>query len=201
MAETEKQRIERATAELFLVGYNARTHGTYVVERVADAPDVICRDATGALLQLEIVLLEDRPGDIKELLRKPDGRELERFLADMERVRRGGISVFDTIGSFGQGRDGGPGTVDTNLRQMLRSKILKDYGREVALVLRQTSPIPWDWDVVLDLKREVESLLQERRLKQHPFDRGIWIVARGEDGPTLQMVMPEQDRPSGSANA
>ena len=116
-------------------------------------------------------------------------------------MKRGEISPLSTVSSLGSGGTGQPGTVETMLRQRLRDKVRKDYGHDVALVLYRVSPIPWDWEMVLDLRREVQDILRERKRNHHPFDRGIWIVARGEDGPTLQMVAPEWDRTPKPANA
>jgi hypothetical protein len=114
--ETWKQQLERATAEQFLAVYNAQTNSSYYVVQVAAAPDVICRDGTGALLQLEIVLLEDRPGDIQALRGGSNARSLERLKSDMERVRRGEISALDTVASFGQRSEDSQGTVNANFR-------------------------------------------------------------------------------------
>jgi hypothetical protein len=74
----------------------------------------------------------------------------------------------------------------------LKGKFLKDYGRNVAPLLRQTSPIPWDWDIVLNLQHEVNDLLLDLGRKQHPFDRGIWIVTNDGASPKIYRVAPER---------
>jgi hypothetical protein len=185
----ETRLIERATAEMFLTLYNAATGHFY---RITDQPnppqpDVCCDDAAGGILKLEITMLEDRPGDIQSLLGRSEAHSLERLKADNERIRRGEIEAIDTVAFFG--RD-----ASANLYDRLKSKLNKQhFGSDVALVMRGTSPLDWDWNLYMDDIREMlGDIVQELGLTQHPYDRGIWIVAREEAGPRLYMVAAER---------
>ena len=59
--------------------------------------------------------------------------------------------------------------------ERIQSKLDKDYGSNVALVVRDTSPLDWDWGWVLD---EIQNGLD---LTRNPFDRGIWIISNSKD--------------------
>jgi hypothetical protein len=62
---SEKQRIEKATAEWFLNIYNKKFGAAFQIQEISDTPDVICFDKNlDKVLKLEISLLEDLPGDI-----------------------------------------------------------------------------------------------------------------------------------------
>ncbi|MGB2869045.1 MAG: hypothetical protein WBD36_11380 [Bacteroidota bacterium] len=49
-------------------------------------------------------------------------------------------------------------------------KLTKRYGPNTALVVRNASPIPWNWDNVKD------KFLARLDLSANPFDMGIWIL-------------------------
>jgi hypothetical protein len=57
----------------------------------------------------------------------------------------------------------------------IQEKLNKDYGQNVALVVRDTSPLDWEWDRVLD---QIRSKLN---LSRNPFDKGIWIISYSKD--------------------
>lgn len=57
----------------------------------------------------------------------------------------------------------------------IKPKLKKDYGSNVALVIRDSSPLDWDWDIVKD--QIVDSL----NLEQTPFDKGIWVISNSKD--------------------
>src|SRR5438093_3085388 len=99
MGDTEKKAIEKAATEMFLAAYNSGTGRSYRVvgQPEPPAPDVLCEDENGAILKLEITMLEDRHGDLQSLLGRSDAHSLERLRADMERVRTGEIEATDTV--------------------------------------------------------------------------------------------------------
>ena len=62
---------------------------------------------------------------------------------------------------------------------MIVSRILpkfqKDYGSNVALVIRDASPVCWDWDLVVDQIRDMLNL------PRNPFDKGICLISFRKD--------------------
>jgi hypothetical protein len=54
-------------------------------------------------------------------------------------------------------------------------KFRKDYGPNVGLVIRDSSPVGWDWELVAG---QIVGLLD---LKRNPFDKGIWIISDAKD--------------------
>ena len=65
---TEKEKIEKATAEKFLAAYNANSNTAFEIKEQSDSPDIVCEDKDGNQLKLEITLTEDQDNDIKALL-------------------------------------------------------------------------------------------------------------------------------------
>ncbi len=189
MHDQEKKAIERATAELFLTAYNVEFNHSYRVvgQPEPPAPDVLCEDTTGGPLKLEITMLQDRPSDIASLLGRSDTHSLEHLREQMKRVNRGEISALDTVADFNRDTMG-------NLRSRLKAKLTKrHFGPDVALVLRSTSPGDWDWNLHMDdIRALLAGVLHELGLTQHPYDRGIWIVAREEAGIRLYRVEGER---------
>lgn len=182
MRKLSKEDVERGAAEMFLPFYNAKTGRAYriVSQRAPAKPDVRCEDASGAVLNLEVTMLQDKGYD-KRLGRKGDaavymGRSNERDwrvkLAELERVKRGETPILDTVTSGVE--------ILHNALERLRDKVQKQgYGTGVALLLLSTSGIDWDWDRLLgQVRQELPTLLSELNLTRHPFDKGIWIVAR-----------------------
>ena len=53
----------------------------------------------------------------------------------------------------------------------IQPKLSKDYGANVALVVRDASPLPWSWEDVID---DIAACLD---LSRNPFDKGIWIIS------------------------
>jgi hypothetical protein len=51
----------------------------------------------------------------------------------------------------------------------------KRYGPNTVLVVRDTSGVDWDWNLVSDT---VKQLLQGI---ENPFDKGIWVVSAAKD--------------------
>lgn len=133
----KKRAIERATAEAFLDYWN-RTHGTsFRIMEHGDAPDIVARDDKGRVLQLEIVLTEDRPGDIKRALGSSGSGGLEDLRRHVQQVREGKADPFDRVSRL-------DANVSTSLIRRLRDKMMKRYGANTALVIRDTSGVDWD---------------------------------------------------------
>jgi len=165
---SEKKAIERATAEAFLEHYND-THGTsYQVTEHGDAPDIIAGDGLGNRLQLEIVMTEDRVGDIQATLGRSDVRSIESLKHHVELVRQGKAEAMQRASSL-------EGNVTESLKERLQAKMAKRYGPNTALVIRDTSGVDWNWDLMVgDLKTSFSDQL-------NPFDRGIWLLNRSKD--------------------
>jgi len=64
----EKEKIEKATVDAFVKLFNEREKKDYVVEKYSDAPDATCRNSSGQVMQVEVTLTEDRPGDLPWML-------------------------------------------------------------------------------------------------------------------------------------
>jgi len=67
------------------------------------------------------------------------------------------------------------------LAERIGKKLCKDYGENVALVIRETS-IPWDSESIVPM---IQTWLHGKRV---PFDRGIWLLSR--DRSRLTPVYP-----------
>jgi hypothetical protein len=152
----EKEQIQKATVDAFVELFNACEKQDFVVEQYGDAPDATCTNSAGKIMQVEVTLTEDRPGDLPWIL----GRFNER-------------PCKSRTGSHLQGN------VLQQLAKRLDDKATKRYGKGTALVIRDSSGVDWDWEDVSD---EVKRLLKD---KANPFDMGIWVVNRENTGGTL----------------
>lgn len=163
---SEKQAIEKATAEGFLVMYNQLQGSDFRIVEMSDAPDVRCKDSLGNTLNLEITATEDRPGDIKAVLGRSNSRSLEALRAHVERVARG-----EEQPQFSSLSD----EVSDHLVERLQSKMMNDYGSNAALVVRDTSGVDWDWeDVIPTIRSRLD-------LTKNPFSQGIWVLSLAKD--------------------
>ena len=150
---TEKERIEKFTAEKFIEVYNIRFNTTFAIEEHSDKPDFICEDKSGNKLNLEVTLTEDRDNDIKASLGRSEHKNLEY-------VRKHGMGPASALS----------GNVMEHAYNRISEKMSKNYGKNVALVLRDASPLEWNWDICLqELKKKLEN-------KPNSFDKGIWIT-------------------------
>lgn len=163
---SEKQAIEKATAEGFLVLYNELKGTDFRMVEMSDAPDVSCTDSLGKTLNLEITTTEDRPEDIKAFLCRSNSRSLEALRTHMERVVRG-----EEQPQFSSLSD----EVSEQLVGRLRSKMMNDYGSNAALVVRDTSGVDWDWDDV------IPTIRSRLDFTKNPFSQGIWVLSRAKD--------------------
>ncbi len=164
----EKEAIERATAEAFLEHYNDIHGSSFQVTEHGDAPDIIARDELGNRLQLEIVMTEDRGGDIKSTLGRSDVRSIESLKRYVELVRQGKAEAMQRASSL-------VGNVTESLKERLQAKMAKRYGPNTALVIRDTSGVDWDWDLVIG---DPQNNFGDQ---PNPFDRGIWLLNRSKD--------------------
>lgn len=146
---TVKQRIEKATVDAFVPLFNISQGQDYAVLQYGDAPDAKCRNGSGQIMQVEITLTEDNPGDLAWSFGKPETRPPSYWHGNC--LQR---NVLD------------------QLRRRLDAKILKRYGARTALVIRDSSSADWDWEYVAD---EIRCALKQRL---NPYDMGIWILNR-----------------------
>jgi len=162
----EKTNIEHGTADGFLRLYNPH-HGTdYEIVEVSDAPDIRCRDSEGRELNLEITTTEDNDRDIQALLGRSDHLSIEALEKHNERVAAGlEKPKYNSLS----------GNVSDKLIDRIKCKLIKDYGGNVALVIRDTSGCDWEWDEVED---EIRNRLD---LSRNPFEKGIWVLSRVKD--------------------
>ncbi len=149
----EKEKIEYATAVSFIELYNKLHKSSYKVVKVTDAPDILCEDDnTGQTLKLEITLSEDRDNDIVASLGRSNARDINVVAAE-----NGKVDCLQ-IGPYEKMFNG------------IKNKLRKDYGKNVALVVRHVSGIDWDFDLIL------ESLRKSLDLSRPIYDKGIWIL-------------------------
>lgn len=160
---TEKEQIEKSTAEGFLKLFNDHYETDYEIIELGDAPDIRCQSSSGEKLNLEITVTEDKTLDIKASLGRSDHRSLEALREHVNNVKKGKERPkFSSLS----------GNVLQQAAGRINKKLLKRYGSNTALVVRDVSGVDWDWDIV------IEDLKNELQLQSNPFDRGIWIVNR-----------------------
>jgi hypothetical protein len=147
--KNRKQAIEYDSAFIFLSLYNKEFKTDYEIMELSDIPDIKCKDRlTNAELYLEITLHEDAKGEIPLLL----GRTKEKPKAQAtKRTVRNDEDESLVI-----------------LIEAINKKLLKNYGRNVALVVRHMSSKSWNL--------HVEQIKNSLDLKSNPFDKGIWIL-------------------------
>jgi len=99
------------------------------------SPEIICEDPENSTFFLEITMTEDEPGDIPAILGRSDKRSPE--------------NIKRSLGNVDPYRDCLQSGVKDQLIKCIQKKLKKDYGKDVALVIRDTSPMDWDWETVL----------------------------------------------------
>jgi hypothetical protein len=164
---SEKTDIEWATGSAFISLYNAELATTYLAQS-SETPDIHCVDQKGNQLNLEITMTEDQPGDIKALLGRSEDRSLEALKVHMTKVKEGKADLFERVSCLS-------GNVSEMVVKRIEKKLTKRYGPDTALVVRDTSGVDWDWDLVVDAIKD--------RLKSvhNPFDKGIWIISSAKN--------------------
>ncbi len=164
----EKEAIEKATADAFIKLYNSEMGSSFAIIEYSDAPDIRCRDLDGKQFNFEITLTEDRPKDIQANLGRSNHRSLESLKKHLAEVKTGEASPLERVSCL-------QGNVTAMIVSRIKPKLNKDYGNNVALVIRDASPIGWDWDMVID---QIKAPL---KLERNPFDKGIWIITYQKD--------------------
>lgn len=163
---TEKEDIELETAEKFIELYNSQMGTSFSIVKHSDAPDFYCQDKESTKLKFDVTLTEDRPGHIAALLGRSDAiPTTEELRRHNEAVKRGEASIFETVSCLQD-------NVFQMAKNTIQCKIDKmRYGSNTALVVRDTSGLPWSWETVLvDLASSLD-------LRNNPFDKGIWLIA------------------------
>ena len=156
----EKAAIEKATADAFVKLYNSENGSYFKIVEYSDAPDIRCKDSDNNIFNFEITLTEDRPKDIQANLGRSDHKSVDALKKHLEEVKGGKASPFERVSCL-------QGNVTEMIVSRIQPKLNKDYGKNVALVIRDASPIGWDWDMVID---QIRSQLD---LERNPFDKGI----------------------------
>ena len=161
----EKEQIEQATAEGFLNLFNSQQGTDYQVFKLSDAPDVICKNSQGKQLNLELTTTGDKEGDIKAALGRSNTNDLDALKEHLERVKSGQEDVQHSSLSS---------DVSTALVECIMKKLMKRYGPNTALVVRDISGVDWDWSL------EVDAIKKRIAAVPNHFDRGIWILNRNK---------------------
>ena len=179
-----KRRIEVSTADAFLAHYNRQEGTSYRVVEHDDAPDVRAFDEQGEVFQFDIVQTEDRPGDIKAALGRSEDRSLKALGQHVEEVRAGKADPRHRASNLSENVT--DSNVIDSLKARLRDKLIMRYGANTALVIRDTSGVDWDWDLVQSFQEILHLVLKElskkhNRVVENPYDRGIWLVSRSKD--------------------
>jgi hypothetical protein len=164
----EKEAIEKATADAFVELYNQEMRSSYSIIEHSDAPDIRCKDRNGNTLNLEITLTEDRTGDIQASLGRSESRSLEALKKHLEDVKAGKANSLDKASCL-------QGNVSSMIVSRIQPKLIKDYGSNTALVIRDSSRGDWDWDMVANQIKDSLSLTR------NPFDKGIWVITFSKD--------------------
>jgi len=164
----EKEAIEKATADAFISLYNPESGASFSIVEYSDAPDIRCKDSKGNTFNFEITLTEDRPQDIQAALGRSDHRSLEALKRHLSDVKAGKADPLKDVSCL-------QGNVSQMIMSRIQRKLKKDYGSNVALVVRDSSPLDWNWDLVAN---QIKNMLNPVR---NPFDKGIWVISYSLD--------------------
>lgn len=164
----EKEAIEKATADAFVELYNREMGASFSIIEYSDTPDIRCKDMKGNIFNFEITLTEDRQKDIPAALGRSNHRSIEAMSQHLADVKAGKANSLERVSCL-------QGNVTDMIVNRILPKLKKDYGSNVALVIRDTSPVSWDWYLVVD---NIKSVLTALR---NPFDKGIWIISFRKD--------------------
>ncbi len=164
----EKEAIEKATADAFIELYNSKMGTSFSIVEYTDAPDIRCEDSEGNTFNFEITLTEDRPGDIQAALGRSDHRSTEALRRHRSDVKAGKADPLKGVSCL-------QGNVSAMIVSRIQRKLEKDYGFNVALVVRDSPGVNWNWVMVCD---QIKSMLN---LERNPFDKGIWVIPDSED--------------------
>ena len=143
----EKQQIEKITVDAFVSLHNEKIGTRYSVLKYGDYPDAVCTNANGEQFNVEVTVTGDRSGDIQWMLGRTDKRPYQG---------RSASCLQDNVLA--------------QLIERLNKKALMRYGGKSALVIRDSSPVDWDWEYV---RPQVREYLEQNG---NPFELGIWVV-------------------------
>lgn len=160
----EKKAIEEVTAHAFLELYNKEMGTSFFIIEISENPDIRCQDREGNKLNLEITLTEDNPKDIQALLGRSNHKSPERLKNHLANVEAGKENILDRVSCLQR-------NVLDMIIERIQKKFDKDYGHNVALVIRDTSGVGWDWNLVGD---DIKNRLN---LSRNPFDKGIPVAS------------------------
>jgi hypothetical protein len=165
---TEKDLIETSTAEHFLDLYNKQDKSNYIIKEHSDAPDFICLDLQkNKTLNIEVTMTQDKDKDIQALLGRSKHRNIDSIKDKIEKMKKGKLHYSEAVISFHH-------DTHTMLYTSIKKKIEKDYGSSVMLVIRDTSPLNWDYEPYID---EIQKTIDERfSTHDKVFDKGIWLI-------------------------
>ena len=139
---------------------------SYRITEHKDAPDIRCRNDLNHVLNLEITTTENQPMDIASLLGRSNHRSVEVLQTQIEEERAGLLSRhIDSLS----------GNVSFMLVLRIIDKLKKDMGKNVALVVRDSCPLDWDWEFVLE---DIRAAIGQYK---NPYDKGIWLVSYSKD--------------------
>lgn len=164
----EKEAIEKATADAFIELYNSERGSSFSIIEYSDAPDIRCQDPDGNKFSFEITLTEDRPKDIQAQLGRSDHKSSESLKKHLEDVKAGKANPLEKVSCL-------QGNVTAMIVNRIQLKLKKDYGSNVALVVRGASSSDWDWGIVIN------QIKAQLNLERNPFDKGIWIITCRKD--------------------
>lgn len=116
-------------------------------------------------MNLEITTTEDSDGDIICALGRSDKKSLPHLKEHLKKVQEGEETIIINCLS---------GNVSATLFRRVEDKLMNDYGNNVALVIRDTSGVDWDWDY------EIPAIAERLSEKRNPFDKGIWLLNRAK---------------------
>ncbi len=164
----EKKQNELSTAEAFLELYNSKNSTSYSIVKHDDTPDFQCKDQESNKLNLEITLSQDREKDIQAALGRSNSRNFEKLKRHIEDVKAGKANPLEGVSCS-------HGSVLEMMVKCIEPKLKKDYGSNVALVIRHVSGIFWKWHLI-------EDQIKERLdLSRNTFAKGIWIISNSLD--------------------
>ena len=164
----EKKAIERCTVDAFLEYYNNEFGTSYQIVEHSDNPDIRCQNCKGNKLNIEVTMTEDRAGDIPAVLGRSDARCINTIEVN-QKIKRDCRKDPPVYLKYHQSNS------LCMVANRIKKKMMNDYGKHTALVVRDVSGVDWDWDV---FSGDLRNLLD---LESNPFDSGIWVVPLGKD--------------------
>lgn len=164
----EKKLIEKSTVDAFLNLYNELNDSNYYVLKHSDSPDFICKDSLlDKILNIEITMTQDQDKDIQSLLGRSTDRNIDSIKEKIQKIKNGELHYMDAITSFN-------GNTLPMLFTTIEKKLKKDYGKSVLLVVRDTSPLKWDYSMYIeDISKQVSTMIPSSK---KVFDDGIWLI-------------------------